>query len=97
MRFTAYLLTRRWVERRPDSDVRPGCSVKHVVEPTECYGEGRLIMYIAEPTPSVNKNGSVHEWRELTPRYGPASRTVRPLNAEPGETARSANHRGWGL
>ena len=51
----------------------------HVVQPTECYGEGRLIMYIAEPDPSVNKNGSVHERAGIDTGCGPASRTVLPL------------------
>ena len=66
----------------------------HVAQPTECYGEGRLIMYIAEPDPSVNKNGSVHERVGIETGVRSCESNRPPVEAQPGERACAANHPG---
>lgn len=51
-------------------------------------------MYIAEPDPSVNKNGSVHERVGIDTGVRSCESNRPPVEAQPGERACAANHPG---
>ncbi len=51
-------------------------------------------MYIAEPDPSVNKNGSVHERVGIETGVRSCESNRPPVEAQPGERACAANHPG---